>query len=261
MVAHRLSTIRNADLIVVLSDGQLKETGRHDELMQRKGAYFELHQNQTQKEARKPPPLKKSSSKSNLPKEQMTSSKATAVVSDIEQIKIMDQNQLVVAENKTVQVKRRRSILRRILAVRNIFKYEIKLLKMNWAEMIWILLGCGAQLLNGALLPLTSIIFSEIYKIFKIENRFDQNELTMRYMYFLFVIACSSFIAVVSNYYSFGLSGARLTKRIRVKMFESMMRQEMAFHDLDENRPSVLSTKLSSSAPYCKGISGEKIGM
>ncbi len=42
VVAHRLSTIRDADLIVVLERGHLVEQGSHDELLNRKGVYFYL---------------------------------------------------------------------------------------------------------------------------------------------------------------------------------------------------------------------------
>ncbi|MFA7489372.1 MAG: peptidase domain-containing ABC transporter [Mariniphaga sp.] len=45
-VAHRLSTVKNADLIVVLDKGEIVESGMHHELAARKGAYFELVRNQ-----------------------------------------------------------------------------------------------------------------------------------------------------------------------------------------------------------------------
>jgi len=45
-VAHRLSTVKNADQIVVLEKGQIVEIGSHDELVNRKGAYFNLVKNQ-----------------------------------------------------------------------------------------------------------------------------------------------------------------------------------------------------------------------
>ena len=46
VVAHRLSTIRNADVIVVLERGRLIEHGTHDELLARKGVYFYLYTQQ-----------------------------------------------------------------------------------------------------------------------------------------------------------------------------------------------------------------------
>lgn len=42
VVAHRLSTVRNCDRIFVLSAGMVKEQGTHDELMRRRGRYFEM---------------------------------------------------------------------------------------------------------------------------------------------------------------------------------------------------------------------------
>lgn len=46
VVAHRLSTIRNADVIVVLERGRLVEQGSHEELLARKGVYFYLYTHQ-----------------------------------------------------------------------------------------------------------------------------------------------------------------------------------------------------------------------
>jgi ATP-binding cassette subfamily B protein len=46
IIAHRLSTIRDADMIIVIDDGRIAEKGSHDQLLERKGAYYKLYQSQ-----------------------------------------------------------------------------------------------------------------------------------------------------------------------------------------------------------------------
>ena len=45
-MAHRLSTVRNADNIIVLENGKVVEQGNHEQLTQQKGKYYELVKNQ-----------------------------------------------------------------------------------------------------------------------------------------------------------------------------------------------------------------------
>ena len=46
IIAHRLSTIKNADLILVLDQGMLIECGSHEQLIDKRGHYFYLNQQQ-----------------------------------------------------------------------------------------------------------------------------------------------------------------------------------------------------------------------
>ncbi len=51
IIAHRLSTIRKADRILLLEDGVITEEGKHEELLARRGAYYQLYTNQFREEA------------------------------------------------------------------------------------------------------------------------------------------------------------------------------------------------------------------
>ena len=57
MIAHRLSTVRHADVIVVMDGGAIVEQGSHDELLARAGLYAQLHAVQTSQRERRRPEL------------------------------------------------------------------------------------------------------------------------------------------------------------------------------------------------------------
>jgi ATP-binding cassette subfamily B protein len=51
VIAHRLSTVKNADQIIVLDGGEVKEIGNHKELCKSKGYYYNLVKNQLELDA------------------------------------------------------------------------------------------------------------------------------------------------------------------------------------------------------------------
>ena len=46
MIAHRLSTVRNTDVILVMKDGHIVEHGNHAELLQKNGLYAQMYREQ-----------------------------------------------------------------------------------------------------------------------------------------------------------------------------------------------------------------------
>ncbi|CAF0883871.1 unnamed protein product, partial [Brachionus calyciflorus] len=253
IIAHRLSTIRNADLIAYLSGGQLMEIGTHDELMSSKGFYYELVEAQTQN------PIDNSLNHDVPQLKNKVNSDSSEDESDIEQKKINDKkrNSVISFGKKDDNIKTEK---KKKFNLKKLFYYEIKLFKMQKPELFWIVFGVIGSMCVGVVFPITGLVFSNIYNVFKLPSDKQESE-SLKYMGILFGIAGANLIANMAYNYSITFVGARLTKRIRVRMFESMMRQEIGFHDLDENRSSVLATQLSMTAPFCKGLSTDKLGL
>ena len=252
IIAHRLSTIRNADLIVALADGQFKEMGTHDQLMELKGLYFDLVNTQMEKKFEKQ--LSKKSKKTDSETDTDVSEDENE---ESENPKALDYQMSVLSNSKSVKILSETKKKRK----KPTFKYERKLFHLQKSEAIWIFLGVISQLVCGASMPLISFVFTNIFKLFTILDEKKQFDLSLKYALSIFIIAICTCIAQILSNYSFAFVGARLTKKLRIKMFQSMMRQEVAFHDLEENRSSFLSTQLSTSITSCKGLTTDKLNL
>lgn len=249
IIAHRLSTIRNADIIAYISNGQLTEIGTHDELMESKSFYYNLVQSQTQ-----------NSNDKGIDSGPIYKENNSDLTSDFESD--VENNEFKMKKTKSVasidDKKDRKK--KKNFQLRKLFYYEKKLLKLQKPELLWIILGVLGSMCVGVVFPLTGLVFSNIYTVF--QGPWDsQIKESLKYMGILFGIALANLIANMAYNYFISFAGARLTRRIRVRMFESMMRQEIAYHDLDENRSSILATQLSTTAPFCKGLTSDKFGI
>lgn len=218
IVTHRLSTIKNADLIVCLHQGRPNEVGTHEELISLKGQYHQFVIGQTKS----------------------LSSKRVEVVKN----KKEDKDEMEVG-SKT----------------RSLLEYERKLIRYHKSESFWLFFGTIFRIFNGCSYALIYIIFVEIVNIFSIESNQEKRRLSIQYMIVLLVIILFNTLAMLFTNYAFELSGARLTTKLRVKMFESMLRQEIAFHDLEENKPSILASQLLNSPGFCRGLMSDKISI
>ena len=46
IIAHRISAVKNADMILYMEDGEIVERGNHEELLKKRGKYFEIYETQ-----------------------------------------------------------------------------------------------------------------------------------------------------------------------------------------------------------------------
>ena len=144
IIAHRLSTIRNADLIVGISGGVVGEIGTHDELMEKKGIYWDLVQRQTNQEEKEKEKMKAKGEKEVVAKQEAgafnraVSARSKASIASV---------QSIAEETKKY----------------GFFEIESMIWKLNRPEAFFTLLGAFCQFIQGMIFPGVAILFSKNY--------------------------------------------------------------------------------------------------
>ncbi|KAK7508463.1 hypothetical protein BaRGS_00000029 [Batillaria attramentaria] len=243
VVAHRLSTIKTADIIVGFKDGVVSEQGTHEELMAKKGIYFTLVTNQTHKH--------------------------TQEDEDEEEIEAFEREDA--ARGSARQLKRMLSDggkhLERARTMSGEEEEEdlpdapmTRLMRMNAPEWGYILLGCIAAIINGGVQPAFAVIFGKIIGVFSNPDLNEQEEDIMMYSLLLAGLGVISCFAMFAQGYFFAISGENLTVRVRDKTFRAMMHQEIAWYDEKENSTGALTTRLATDASQVQGATGVRLG-
>lgn len=170
--------------------------------------------------------------------------------SDLNQLKIVNQKEN--KDKKTWEL---------IPEKTGLFEIERKLISYHKSETLWLVFGTFCRILNELNYITVYVIFFEIFSIFMIDDKVEQTNLSIRYAAILVAISFVNFFALIFSNYSFALCGARLTKKIKSRMFESLLRQEMGFYDLEENEISKMVTQLSDCPRFCKRLTSNRLSL
>uniref|UniRef100_A0A670JSL6 Bile salt export pump n=1 Tax=Podarcis muralis TaxID=64176 RepID=A0A670JSL6_PODMU len=245
-IAHRLSSIRTADVIIGFEHGRAVERGKHEELMERKGVYFTLVTLQSQGD--------KALTDTSLPR-------------TIRSISIAP------GSMKKMAVHLRRSLFDKkhpfcFLSLPTAVKVEevkpanvTRILKYNAPEWPYMLIGSLGAGFNGAVNPLYALLFSQILGTFSILDE-EEQRLQINGICLLFVlVGVISFFTQFLQGYTFAKSGELLTRRLRKVGFEAMLGEEIGWFDDHRNSPGALTTRLATDASQVQGATGSQIGM
>uniref|UniRef100_F6W9Y9 Uncharacterized protein n=1 Tax=Ciona intestinalis TaxID=7719 RepID=F6W9Y9_CIOIN len=250
IVAHRLSTIQNADVIVGVEHGKAVERGTHDELMRNNGVYFTLVTLQlSQMSGTDMTPIGITSSPSPVKKYKISSTKppddsSDSGVSICFLLNFKKGNLCDSSDEEEIEP----APLKRIM-------------KLNITEWPYILWGTIGSAINGAIQPVFAILFSGLLGVFALPSLEEQQQGVDLYALLFVGIAVISFITYFLQNYMFAKSGEILTKRLRKMGFECMLRQDIGWYDDHRNNPGALSTRLATDAALVKGATGGQIGI
>uniref|UniRef100_A0A8C4P4Z9 Phosphatidylcholine translocator ABCB4-like n=1 Tax=Dromaius novaehollandiae TaxID=8790 RepID=A0A8C4P4Z9_DRONO len=237
VVAHRLSTVRNADHIAVFKDGIVTEQGNHIELMERKGIYYKLVNMQVV-----------FSANCCLILTIVLNTNSYCMLSDV--LEILHGSEPELGESLMKGLRRR--------STRRSFRKPgeknddpdvktnlpdsglppasfLKIMRLNKTEWPYFVAGTVCAIINGALQPAFAIIFSEIIGV--------------------------SLNKVYKKGFTFGKAGEILTMRLRFMAFKAMLRQDMGWFDDTKNSTGALTTRLANDASQVKGATGVRLAL
>ncbi|XP_062350659.1 ATP-dependent translocase ABCB1 [Cinclus cinclus] len=263
VVAHRLSTVRNADLIAVFEGGVITEQGNHAKLLERKGIYYKLV-NMQAIEAEVP-------SSENY-EYVLPSSENYENVSSVKN----RESEPEFEESLTIGLRRRstRRSMKKPGEQNDRTDEEktspdeelppasfLKIMKLNKTEWPYFVAGLLCAIINGALQPAFAIIFSEIIGIFSESDKVILRKQSNLYSLLFLVLGIISFFTFFLQGYTFGKAGEILTMRLRFMAFKAMLRQDMGWFDNPKNTTGALTTRLANDASQVKGATGVRLAL
>ncbi|PSS33724.1 ABC transporter B family member 15 like [Actinidia chinensis var. chinensis] len=253
IIAHRLSTIRNADLIAVVHNGQVMETGSHNDLIQdENGLYSSLVRLQQTEKARAEIPTNPSTSSSNVVMKMdlnNTSSRRLSIMSRSSSANSAALSQRV--EKSTTLPPEQ------VLPVPS-FR---RLLAMNFPEWKQATMGCISAVLFGAVQPVYAFAMGSMISVYFLPDHDEIKEKTRIYALCFLGLAFFSLLINILQHYNFAYMGEQLTKRIRERMLSKILTFEVGWFDRDENASGAVCSRLAKDANVVRSLVGDRIAL
>ncbi|KAJ9171650.1 hypothetical protein P3X46_014986 [Hevea brasiliensis] len=266
IVAHRLSTIRNADVIAVIHSGKIVEKGSHSELFSDPdGAYSQLirlqelnkdseHVAEDHKRSDLSPESFRQSSQRISPQRSISQGSSGVGNSSRHSFSVSfglptginvtenshEQYDFSPPKGKTPEVPIHR------------------LAYLNKPEIPVLALGTIAACISGVIFPVFGILLSRVIKSFY-EPPHELRKDTKFWSFIFMVLGVTSFFALPSRFYFFCVAGNRLIQRIRTICFEKVVHMEVGWFDDPEHSSGAIGARLSADAAIVRALVGDAL--
>ncbi|KAJ4268550.1 hypothetical protein NW762_002614 [Fusarium torreyae] len=263
-IAHRLSTIRDAHNIVVMSEGRIVEQGTHNELLEKRSAYYNLvsAQNIAAAEEMSAEEQAAIDEEEETLIRKMTTEKQAAVVAD-------PNDNIAARLDRTTTAKSASSVALQGRKAEDEHEYGmwtlIKLIasfnKTEWKLMV---VGLVFSAICGGGNPTQAVFFAKqivtLSQPVTDENRHHVKKDSDFWSAMYLMLAFVQFFSFVIQGVLFARCSERLVHRVRDRAFRTMLRQDVAFFDRDENTSGALTSFLSTETTHVAGLSGVTLG-
>lgn len=229
IVSHRLSTITDADNIVVLSEGKVAEQGTHQDLQKLGGVYANLFHAQKDEQPDEP---------------------EAALLSSYASTKIIEKRVPTTAKKEVEQ--KQASLWALIRLTTSFNRPESKLL----------ILGLIFSILAGCVGPALAFLLAKaIDELSRPPSEYSvMRENANFWCLMMFVVGLVQLINLSIQGGAFAICSERLVYRARSRLFRAILKKDVEFFDRDENRTGALTAPLGMEAKSLSGVSGSTLG-
>ncbi|XP_046678663.1 ATP-dependent translocase ABCB1-like isoform X2 [Homalodisca vitripennis] len=230
IIAHRLSTVRNADAIMTLHEGRVVEQGTHEELMAMRGVYFQLASTQAAFQ------------------DEVTSDRDTdSDTTEIPQPRQMTSELSLYFPEKPLPEGEGRSI-----SLWTLIRY-------NRPECVWLLLGLLGCSMTGSIMPVFAFFYGEVFATFTLQGQ-EMMEAAIFWSCMFLLLGVLAAASIWLEIVTMTLAVERLVMRLRVMAFHNILRQSVGWFDSARHSSGHLISRLARDAPLIKGAAGLRLG-
>ena len=264
VIAHRLSTIKTADNIVVMSEGRIIEQGSHDQLLEKRSAYYNLVEAQRISAEREDQDAEKNAMLEEVDAEiykTASSGNTGTYEADPDDEKVRNRLDRTVTEKSasSVAIQKKSKQPSSEYSLWTLIKVVVS---FNKKEVHLMLLGLFWSIIAGGGNPTQSVFFAKSIVALSLppsmygKLRHDANFWSLMYL----MLGIVQFIAFCAMGIAFAVCSERLVHRARDQAFRTMLRQDIAFFDKEENSAGALTSFLSTETTHLAGMSGTSLG-
>ncbi|EFO24761.1 hypothetical protein LOAG_03722 [Loa loa] len=253
VIAHRLSTLRDSNQIIVLDKGQVAEIGTHKELCNRKdGIYASLVRSQQFEEKRNISPVTVEELPSQAFHRSFTGSSRNS--SNYGILSSMTRGSIISGDMKRASITKEPS--EKIIGLNGKKENKSKGLWQlytncngNYGKLI---LAVLASLLRGMELPAFVLIFNLAFDAFAQTDLRLMMRRILPVVIIYIVLGAACIIVLFVAAFSFGWTAECVVDFLRIRAFRSMLYQDAAYFDTPSTSPAVTVTRISVDAPNIK---------
>lgn len=244
-VAHRLSTIVHSDKIVVIADGSIEEAGTHRDLFEEGGVYATLCEGQGLTADAGDPD---GSTEKGIEMTAFVASEPMTLEA------MVDIEEAAPLSGSAHEMMAKDEVEDDVPSTKGVFS---RLRQYSRLDTGYALLGNIGGIIVGGLPAGEAVLFGLITGNFFIISDADEMRSTNYELSLWFLLL--AFLSLVGNVFmglGFGVSGSRLTRRMRVLVFDKFMRYSMGWFDYPEHSTGELTTSLEEDSETVGNVTG-----